>query len=398
MLTYNIFVFIVAVLLSLDYYMHRSDVHMVSGGTRLSFGNSFMYLALAVIIFFAGFRFEIGYDYSKYLAGYMFDDELKHWEPLFNFFVRIIREVNFGLEIQAMFLFYSTLTALVLYKALRSLTPHYRLGILFYVLVPSLYLNSFSVVRQGIALVILFYGLQYLVKEKPDYKKYIVVSFIAFMFHYSSLFIALLYLLGNKFFEKMYSWVLYTFLIVISLALSFAHVGKLILSVMPGHFSAYANMAYAVSPLKLLIINAFFLFFMLQKNAFIKNKLEKYLLNSIFIGLLIFNVFSDFVYVSRLGQYLLVAEIVLVPIYLYSLKDGLNRKIMLVLFLLYYLFNFNFTLLRDNQLEGANKKNALTPYRNYFFEEEKSYRQTNIEAWYNYIESTMNNSDEDSVK
>ena len=107
MLIYNLFIFTVAFFLYLDYAVHKHDIHLVNGGTRLSFGNTFMYLALAVIIFFAGFRFEIGYDYQKYLAGYMYDDELKHWEPLFNFFVRVIREIDFGIGIQAMFLFFS---------------------------------------------------------------------------------------------------------------------------------------------------------------------------------------------------------------------------------------------------------------------------------------------------
>ena len=397
MLTYNIFVFIVAVLLLLDYSVHKYDVHMVNSSARLSFGNTFLYLALFVIIFFAGFRFEIGYDYPKYLAGYLYNSQLEHWEPLFNFFVRLSREVNFGLKTQAMFLFFSTLTVVVLYKALRSLTPHYRLGILFYLLIPSLYLNAFSVVRQGIALAILFYGLQYLVKEKSEYKKYILVSLVAFMFHYSSLFIALLYLFGSKFFEKVHSWVVYIFLTVASLFLSFSHVGKVILSILPGHFSVYTNMAQDVSPLKLLIINAFFLFFMIQKDAFIKNKLEKYLLNSIFMGLLIFNTFSDFIFVSRIGQYLLVAEIVLVPIYLYSLKDALMRKGMLVIFLLYYLFNFNYALYRDKNYEGA-RAHFLVPYENYFLEEKKSNKNINIEAWYHYIQETIKTEEEGDAK
>ena len=397
MLIYNLFVFTVAFLLYLDYVVHKNDVHLVNGGARLSFGNSFMYLALGLIIFFAGFRFEIGYDYPKYLAGYLYDSELKHWEPFFNFFVRLSRDINFGLDIQFMFLFFSAFTVLVMYKAIKSFSPHYRLGLLLYVLIPALYLNTFSVLRQGVALAILFYGLQYIVKEKPEYKKYILVSFVAFMFHYSSIFIALFYLLSAKFLGRLYSWVAYTFLIFASLFLSVAHVSKTILSMMPGHFSVYANMENEVSILKLLIINFFFLFFMIQKDTFIKSKLEKYLLNSIFMGLLIFNTFSDFIYVSRLGQYLLVAEIVLVPIYLYSIKDSLIRKGMFVIFLFYYLFNFDYALYRDQNYPGA-RPHFLVPYENYLFEEKKSYRNTNIEAWYNYILEATEEQQQESIK
>ncbi len=386
MLIYNIFIFTVAFLLYLDYVVHKNDVHLVNGGTRLSFGNRFMYLALVVIIFFAGFRFEIGYDYPKYLAGYLYDDELRHWEPFFNFFVRLIRNFNFGLDIQFMLLFFSTLTIITIYKALQSLTPYYRFGLLLYVLVPALYMNAFSVIRQGIALAILLYGLHFITRENPDYKKYILFAFLAFMFHYSSIFVAIIYIIGQKFFQRKYSWIVYSLFIGITLFLSFMHVGKYLLMLMPGHFSKYADMAHAVSPLKIIIVNMFFLFIMVQKDNFIKNKLEKYLFNSIFIGLLIFNVFSDFIYVSRLAQYFLVAELVLIPIYIYSIKDLFMRKVMFILLLFYYVFNFNYALYRDSQVKNASYK--LIPYKNYFFEEQKSNRNLNIEAWYNYIQES----------
>jgi len=390
-LTYNIFIFIVAVLLMLDYYVHQYDVHLQNGGTPLSFGNTFIYLALAVIIFFAGFRFEIGYDYPKYLSGYLYDSELQHWEPLFNFFVRLIREFNFGLDIQGMFFFFSALTVIILYLALRNITPYYRFGILIYLLVPSLYLSSFSVIRQGVALVILLYGLQFIVKEKAEYQKYFLVALIAFLFHYSSIFVAFSYVVGKKLFQKNYSWVFYTFLIAISFFLSFAHFGKLMLIYAPGHFSTYANnYGFSVNILKLVIVNGFFLFFMFQKDRFIKSKLDIYLLNSLFLGLLIFNVFSDFAFVSRLAQYFMAVEIVLVPIYLYSIKDVILHRVLFVLFLLYYLFNFNYALKRDVQYRITHPyAKTLVPYKNYFFEEQKSNRNINIEAWYNYISESQ---------
>ncbi len=345
-----------------------------------------MYLALGVILFFAGFRYEIGYDYSQYLSVYMFNSELDKWEPLFNVLVRLTRMIDFGLDSQFMFLFFSIFTVLVVYNALKKLTPHYRMGILLYLLIPSLYLNTFSIIRQGIALAILFYGLQFIAKENPDYKKYMLVAIVAFLFHYSSIFVSLVYILGVMFFQKNHSWIFYTFSILGSFFLSFAHLGKTILMYAPGHFSAYAdNLGYTVSPLKILVVNVFFLFLFLQRNTFIRTKFDIYLFNSMFIGLIIFNVFSDFWFVSRLAQYYMVAEIVLIPIYLYSIKDNMMRKILFVLFLLYYLFNFNYALYRDILGNPKEFPHTLVPYENYFFEEKKLYRTQNLEAWYNYI-------------
>ncbi len=374
----------------MDYLFHKYDTHLVYGGNRLSFGNSFIYLALGVIIFFAGFRFEIGYDYANYMAGYLYDSELGKWEPFFNFFVRLSRELNFGLESQFMFLFFSTMTILILYMALRRLTPYYRLGILLYILIPAFYLNTFSVIRQGISMVILLYGFKYIVTEHKEYKKYIVTAFVAFMFHYSSIFLAATYIIGAKFFQRTYSTIAYIFLIAISFFLSFAHVSKYILLAMPGHFEVYGRLVMPTSPLKILLINVFFLFFILQKKYFVKNELHRYILNSMFLGLIIFNLFSDFNFVSRMGQYFLLVEIILVPIYLYSIKDHITRKILFTLFLTYYLFNFNYALYRDGIYRVLRSNHhTLTPYRNYFFEEKKSDRNLNIEAWYNYVSESQ---------
>ena len=160
-----------------------------------------MYLALVVIVFFAGFRFEIGYDYPKYLAGYMYDSQLREWEPLFVSLVKIFRHINFGLDIQFMFFFFSSLIIILVYKALKSITPYYRLGLLIYLLIPSLYLGSFSVIRQGIALAILLYGFQFIAKDNPEYKKYMIIAVVAFLFHYSSIFVVLIYVFGAALFR-----------------------------------------------------------------------------------------------------------------------------------------------------------------------------------------------------
>ena len=384
MLTYNLFTASVALLLYADYLVERYSVSMRFEARIISLQHLFLYAALFVMIFFAGFRFEIGYDYSKYLAGYIFDSELEHWEPFFNFIVRTIRHFNFGLGLQALFLFFSAATILVIYRALFALTPHYRFGLLLYSLIPSLYLNSFSVVRQGIALAILFYALQY-ITLKSDYKRYLLFAFVAVMFHYASLFASMAYLAGKFFFDRIYSQAAYVVSIVVSLALSFLHVGRYILLMMPGHFGLYVRYEFGVSTLKLLAVNGFFLFFMFQKEKFVKGRLERYLLNSFFLGLLIFNIFSNYIYVSRMAQYFLVAEIILVPLYLHTITDFEVRKVMTVLFLLYYLFNYDYALYRDKILNTRHDKHYLVPYRNYVYEKKKPGRVQYIEAWYDFI-------------
>ena len=384
MLVYSLFIFMVVLLLFLDYSVN-GYYDLALKKKRISF---LMLLTLFVITFFAGFRLEIGYDYPTYLAGYLFDNELRHWEPLFNLITRSIREINLGLDSQALFLFFSFATILILYFSLRRLTPYYRTSLLFYLLIPSLFLNSFSVLRQAIAMVILLYALYYLTVE-VNRKKYIGLALMAFLFHYSAIFVIFAYLVLGNLFNKTYSWIVYIFGVLLSFALYFAHVGKYILAVLPGHFSAYADTEISVSVLKLVIVN---IFFILQKDTFIKTRLQRYLLNSMFLATVLFNVFADFTYVTRISQYFLIGEVILVPMYMYSLSYGIKRKIVFVVFIFYYLFNFEYALYRDANHTG-NRPHFLVPYENYFFGEKKSNRTVNIEAWYNYIveESEMDN-------
>lgn len=386
MLTYNIFIFTIAFLLYLDYLSVQYTVKVRFEGNAFYLGNTFMYVALIVIIFFAGFRFEIGYDYTKYLAGYLYDSQLSEWEPFFTFLVRVIRVVNFGLDLQALFLFFSALTMIFVYKAIRVLTPYYRTSLLLYLLIPSYFMSGFSVIRQGIALAILFYAFHYLT-VKNDVKKYALFAFFAAMFHYASMFTSGMYIFGKKFFKPLYSQWTYTFLILISFFLGLIHFGKLFVAYMPGHFSAYADFdTHSVSIFKLIVVNGMFIFLLLQKNSFVKTQLDRYLFNSLFVGVLIFNTFRDLTFVTRVAQYIMIVEIILVPAYLNSIKERLTKTVLIGLFSFYYLLNFNYALLRDMQYREEHPTvQTLVPYKNYFFEESTSYRNQFLKAWSDFI-------------
>ena len=379
MLVYTLFIAVVAGLLYVDY---ATNLKVIYKANKVNINNLAIFGALGSIVVFAGLRYEIGYDYPKYLAGFLFDSELKHWEPLFNFFMRIIREVNFGLDSQAVLLFFSFLTLSVLYMAIKKLSPYPRISILLYLLIPSLFLNSFSVIRQGIAMVILFYGLYY-ITVKIDRRKYLLIGLIAFLFHYSSIFVVITYLSLEYFFNRTYSWIVYMVGIVISMFLYVLHVGRFAISMIPGHFSAYTQYDYKVSILKLLIVNAFFIFLMLQKKQFVKTRFQRYALNSMFLATMIFNIFADLVFVTRIAQYFTIVEIVLVPMYIFSFNSKIKKQFMLVLFLAYYLLNFNYALYRD-QANNNNDIHALIPYRNYLLEDIKSDKQKYQQQWINY--------------
>ena len=380
MLIYNLFILTVVALLYIDY---ATNLKITYRTQRFNINSFAIFLALSAVVIFAGLRYEIGYDYTNYLAGFLFDSELEQWEPLFNFFTRIIREVNFGLDSQAIILFFSILTLSIVYIAIKKFSPYYRTSVLLYLLIPALYLNSFSVIRQGIAMAILFYAL-YFLTVKIDRRKYLLLGFVAFMFHYSSIFIVIIYLSLENFFNRTYSWIVYMTGIGISIFLYITGMGRIIVQMLPGHFSVYTQWDFKVSILKLLIVNAFFIFLMLQKKQFVHTRFQRFALNSIFLATVIFNVFADLVFVTRIAQYFLIVEIVLVPMYIYSFRSKLKQQVVLVGFLAYYMFNFNYAIYRDIQYNTGNQKHFLVPYENYLTEDVKSDKQKYQQRWIEY--------------
>ena len=381
MLIYTLFILTVATLLYMDYATNLKLTYKVS---KVNINRLAIYFAFVLVVLFAGLRYEIGYDYPKYLAGFLFDSELRHWEPLFNFLTRVIREINFGLDSQALFLVFSFLTITILYQALKKYSQHYRLSLLLYLLIPALYLNTFSVVRQGIAMVILFYGLYYLT-VKVNKRRYLLFGVLAFLFHYSSIFVVLTYVLFGRFFNRTYSWMVYTFAIGLSFALSLTHASKYILLSLPGKFSIYGTSEMEVSVLKIVIVNLFFFFLLFQKNQFVKTRLHRYLFNSLFLATFLLNVFSDFIYVTRIAQYFMIAEIILLPVYIYSFKTKWMQKTMMVLLLSYYMFNFSYAIYRDEHYIGG-RPHFLVPYENYLFTETKSDKQKYQQQWIEFYQ------------
>ena len=370
------FIVSVAGLLYIDY---ATNIKIIYKTQEINVNHLAIFFALSGIMIFAGFRYEIGYDYEKYLAGFLFDSELKHWEPLFNFFMRLIREINFGLDSQAVFLFFSVLTLSIGYLAIKRFSPYYRTSILLYLLIPSLFLNSFSVIRQSIAMVILFYALYY-ITLKIDKQKYMFFGLIAFLFHYSSIFVVIIYLFGTRFFNNTYSWITYMTGIILSIFLYVIHLGHFIVSILPGHFSSYTQWDFKVSILKLLIVNVFFIFLMLQKKQFVKTRFQRYALNSMYLVTIIFNVFADFVFVTRIAQYFLIVQIVLIPMYIASFQKKTTRTIVLIILMTYYMFNFEYALYRDKNYSGS-RENFLVPYSSYLFTDVKSDKEKYKKKW-----------------
>ncbi len=322
----------------------------------------FFYIALSLVIVISGTRYATGYDFYNYHFFYItYENNIN--EPLFNLSLYVLN--IFSSDSQLMFFLYSFFTIIFVYIAIKKYTKYVKTSFLIYLLIPGLYLNTFSIVRQGIAESILFLAFFYFIYKK-NYKSFFVLSCIAFLFHYPVIIAVSIIIIFYPLFKKQFSTTAYMIMIIISILLYKINIATILLGLAVGKYAAYLDMIYSVSITKLIISNCFVIGLILFKKRFVRSTEDNFLLNIVFIGTIMINIFADFTPVTRLSYYFLIFQIILVPKLIYSFKSNNNKFLFLVLFVFYYSAMFSNALITDMSQEGDSN---MVPYKSYFFKD-----------------------------
>lgn len=320
----------------------------------------FNYLILSIVIFISGFRYLVGYDYLNYYTIFVGNSiNSIELEPLF----MLISEFSRRLwnNPQYTFLIFSTITISVVFFTIPRYTKYHRTAFLFYLLIPGLYLNSFSIVRQGVAISFFFLSIYYLIYVKNIWK-FFIYSLVGFLLHFSMIIPTILvYFLRNQLVKK-YSTSVHIYSIIIALMLSFSGILSTIISTFGGRYSIYGTLVDEVSFLKVVILSLFSLFIVYSYRKINDNRLV-FLLNLNQLGILISIAFSDFAPITRLAYYFTIFQIILVAELIYRYKTQGLKILALVLFVSYYFGLQINALLTDEKVEYFPK---MTPYTNYF--------------------------------
>lgn len=342
MLFYIVYISIIAIILLTDYF---------SGITN----RKITMMALLFVIIISGIREDVGYDFRNYVSFYLRENSPEFGFNLVNKGLKL-----FGLNYNSMFFLFSFMTIMFVCKGIESYTHHTRIAFLIYMLIPGLYLNSFSIVRQSIAIAVLFYGYRFLVNKEK--RKYIITIILASGFHYSSLLTIPFFLLSLKAI-RIKEW-MYLFMIIGSLCLARLN----LITVIFGHilgstrYVAYATYDDAgTSFLKILVLNIFILILLLLYKKM--NSIDKKMYFLAVLGTSIVTIFGSVGAVTRFSYYFRIFEIVLVAdmIYLFKKKD--IRLIMIILLMTgYYGPIFYNSLLVDTKLGSSPK---ITPYKTF---------------------------------
>lgn len=155
-----------------------------------------LFVISAILVFFAGVRYDVGADYRQYadnFRAYCTQTLVWNKEPGIRFVSQLAAKIsdNYGM----MFFLMSFITVgLVTYTIARE-SDYYQISILMYIFLGSWH-ESFNSVRQSAAAAILFWGHKYIKERKLI--KWLLVCLIAFLFHTSAIVFVPLYFVPQK--------------------------------------------------------------------------------------------------------------------------------------------------------------------------------------------------------
>lgn len=324
-------------------------------------------VVLIIIVIIAGFRKKIGSDYDNYVHWYLSrtrDDNLE-----FGFVA--IMDLFRGLDLRPSFLFFffSFLTCLFVFIGIKRYTENSNLALLFYILIPGLYLTSFTLIRQSLSVVISFYAFNYLINKK--YMHFMAMMLLGISIHNTCLIPFIIFLFVFKYGNKIkinYLYGLIFFSFVLS-SFDFIQVFKGLFedSRYLYYFSAKAK---EVNIWKIVVINLEGIFIL----HYFKNNEDKYsnrqnLVVLYCFSIVILNLFRYNEDLTRIASFFRIFEIILIADII-SLEINRKRIILFSFFYIIYLGAFFNALKKD--LDNNNNMPKYIPYDNFLWSSSSS--------------------------
>lgn len=350
MLFYILFALFVTFLLGLG--------HLYQGKNNL-----LQWSVFTIVVCVLGLREYVGVDFAYYVDWYVNKTRDDKMEFGYVFIMNVFR--FFNLSYHFLFFFFSFFTCLFLFLGIKKYTVNQNFAFLIFLLLPVLYLVSFSAIRQSFSVSICFYAFYYLINKK--YIIYALLMLIGLAIHNTAIIPFLFFVLVFKFADRINVRIIVAMLIV-----SF-FISKL--NLFQDFYFLFDNTRYSyyfsldrepVNIYKIIVLNlvAFFVLFHFEK-MIDKYPYQKYIMLLYFLSVVFLNLFSTLDEIARITYYFRIFEIIVISdlIFLYS-----NRKKILlhIGFYMYYFSAYLYTLNGDLKIENRSK---LIPYKTFITEQ-----------------------------
>lgn len=300
-------------------------------------------LLILPILFVATIRWNVGTDYSNYLSYFKHMGYINLWselvlsrEPLY----LLLNYVTFKLFFGAEWSIFMIVGLMTYYLIIKTLVNFKNTSILFFgtfVFLMVFYIETYNLMRQMLALSIVFYSFIYLIDKKPV--KYFVLIILASAIHNSAI-IALLFYLFNflhntKFIKKIYVFLIILSPLFIDYILSFLKNIPLLsfyFEKFDLNFIGY-GFGFIIELFPIIYTIILFTFFSKQKNY----------IPLVYIALLSipFRFVAYYqIYAMRMLWYSLVVQLLLVPLVIIDIKNKNLKIIVSLSYILIYVIYF----------------------------------------------------------
>lgn len=150
---------------------------------------------IIILTVLSGFRYNVGRDFMSYEIMYNDPDNYRNLfiEPVWILFSKVLHMV--GGTSTTWFLCTSFVINLFFILAIKRMSKNFYLSVAFYMCIPQLFLESFNIVRQFVAISIIFYW-SYLFFEKR-YIRFLFIIILASFFHTSALLLLPFFILSR---------------------------------------------------------------------------------------------------------------------------------------------------------------------------------------------------------
>lgn len=184
------------------------------GNRRIS--NNICLIGIIFLVLISIFRFDVGFDYPTYfkIAEGLREDEIERFEPGNKFIYLIAGLFHWS---PLVFIIYGLLTYFFIFDTIWKCSVNRGVSCIVYL--SLFYLSSLGVIRQALAVSIIFYSLRFLVHRQ--FFKYLIFVLLAMMFHMSGVIAIIFYPLYHWFNKKKLAYIIFLGSILSGILLTF---------------------------------------------------------------------------------------------------------------------------------------------------------------------------------
>lgn len=319
-------------------YMYQKNIE------KLRFTQKIIYYFLILILptIVAGFR-TIGADYHLYRGLYYylntFEKAINYKEPLFGL-ISFLSYIIFQGEPWGMFLITSFLTLLFILKGAERLKNFVSIPMVLFIYYMFYYIEGFNILRQFLAMSIIFYGFKDIIDRK--FFHYLILVMMATLIHNTAIITVIFYFIPTKLSnDKMFGYILF-FGIVIMLPILFEPLVNIsqYIPILRDYTSTYKYSIknFDFNLIKLIGETFTFLVPAIIFGNRIKNKDNRFsfLINLSFLAFSMRILFFYFLYAWRLNYYFVMGQMLLVPFVINTYSSVKDKKKLTAFFIIMY--------------------------------------------------------------